>query len=265
MTNQLVRKSDLFSWQAAISPKILMMITLTKIRYLTGIAALSLLALTAPGCGGAAGTSTATYWLNHPDKDCKGYDEQVAEATRKCRHPNGFESATDPLGQQRKSAFEGIEICAQHIAKLNKVGAEHAKVAKAKRKVEQELLAKEQQDMQKKLDMAEAKDNTTECKAARAKANYCGRMNMVRMFELQIEHENEIGKQVGYVNAVNLRNAASNKILYEKEATTLQNQYHQLSGQSINKGMCNIIDDQAFSSHVGLDTGSDMRKFCASQ
>ena len=210
-------------------------------------------------------SSTATYWLNHTDKDCKGYDEQVAEAIRKCRHPNGFESPTDPLGQKRKSAFEGIEICAQHIAKLNKVGAEHAKVAKAKRKAEQEELAKEQQDIQKKLDAAEAKDNTNECKAAKAKANYCGHINIAHMNELQIEHENEIGKQVGYVNATNLRNAASSKIILEKEAAALQSLYHQLSGQSINKGMCNITDDQSLSSHVGLDTGSDVRKFCASE
>ncbi len=55
MSNQLVRRTDLFSWESVISPKILMMITIKKFRYLAGIAALVLTALSTPGCGGSDG------------------------------------------------------------------------------------------------------------------------------------------------------------------------------------------------------------------
>jgi hypothetical protein len=179
------------------------------------------------------------------------YTTVAKEAFDSGDYPTAVKKCEAVLQQDSSNAVCG-KIVVQAKAKINKQQKDHAeKVAQASAAIE----AKHQ--------AADQKNNSKECVAAKSKRDYCQLMQAVQISELQIEHENKVGAQTGYVNAALLRNVGSRKINLEEQAQVAQGKYQAAAGKPIQVSDCNLTVVPIQDVKIGTDIRSDVTKYCA--
>lgn len=143
-------------------------------------------------------------------------------------------------------------------ASVGKFAAQRRPIAQQ----EQKLAAQQAAADEKEKALQEAKKNSRECQAAIAKKEFCGAMTIARIDERTIEHENEVGRQSGYVNANKIRNATSSKIKMAQDAEVARKKYKAAMGTDINRSVCGITDVGYTSAKLPYKLDEDMNKAC---
>ncbi|MBL7714440.1 MAG: hypothetical protein JNL01_03165 [Bdellovibrionales bacterium] len=157
--------------------------------------------------------------------------------------------------------IQSFEAKQKELAEKQKKANERNKVA-AKKAAEKQ---KQAEALQSKIQAErDAKDSTPACRTARAKKNYCERMKVVRTLELQIEHEKEVGRQSGYVDAARLNGNTSAKITLEQLSEKDRATYKEVSGKSISRSDCPIEDQPPFGVKLGPSIAAEVTQSCGS-
>lgn len=105
--------------------------------------------------------------------------------------------------------------------------------------------------------LAGIKNNTKECKAAKAKRNYCNAMMVKGGMERTIANETEIGKETGFVNARKLHGAGSTKIYMDQQSKKASAEYSSITGKTINRSICGINENQ-----ISAQIEKDVERLC---
>lgn len=121
-----------------------------------------------------------------------------------------------------------------------------------------------ERDAKYKKERAEkaAKDATKECKAAKTRRSFCLKMKVVVSQQNVIDHENAVGKEVGFVNTAVLRNAASHKIQFTKLAEEKIKKYKELTGKNLSKEICQFRKGIMIPHYQNKEINGDIEKYC---
>lgn len=146
------------------------------------------------------------------------------------------------------------ELLQSGVPKLIAVNADNAKKAAAQ---EQKDHAAADARAKEEDRLAGIKNNTKECKAAKAKRNYCNAMMVKGGMERTIANETEIGKETGFVNARKLHGAGSTKIYMDQQSKKASAEYNSITGKTINRSVCGISGNQ-----ISAKIEEDVERLC---